>query len=147
MQVVGFNINKIEAEKKVKDIKNLQVRYSPNIKNAELQELGLGKKQEVLKIDFTYKVEYIDVGNISFEGHALIVDEIKEIKEFLETWKKDKSIQTPFSMKVINVILLRANIKALLLSQEINLPPPFQLPIITQNKEEDKKVNPDNYIG
>jgi len=126
MQVIGFNIEKIEAEKTVQEVRDLKVKYNTNIKSVTLE------------------VEYDpNIGNISFTGHVLILEDPKKAKVIIEQWNKNQDNTTPFSVQVINIILIRANIKALLIAQEVNLPPHIPMPRLAPNKN----IRPDNYIG
>ncbi|MBS3134308.1 hypothetical protein J4214_03685 [Candidatus Woesearchaeota archaeon] len=144
MQVIGFNIEKIEAEKTVQEVRDLKVKYNTNIKSVTLEEMNIGKKQEVLRVNFQFKVEYDpNIGNISFTGHVLILEDPKKAKVIIEQWNKNQDNTTPFSVQVINIILIRANIKALLIAQEVNLPPHIPMPRLAPNKN----IRPDNYIG
>ena len=146
MQVIGFNIEKIEAEKNLQEIKDLKVRYNANIKNLSLEEMNIGKKQEVLKVNFEFKVEYEpNIGNISFTGNVLILEDPKKARTTIEQWNKEKDASSPFSIQIINIILVRANIKALMIAQEVNLPPHIPLPRVSSSAA--KKIDPNNYIG
>ena len=59
---------------------------------------------------------------------------IEKIKEYLSSWEKDKSIPTDIMSQILNTILFKCNVKALNLSQEVNLPPHIQLPRVKPNK-------------
>ena len=145
MQIIGFNIERIEAEKHAKEVKDLKVKYNANIKSVAVEEMNIGKKTEVLKVNFEFKIEYEpDIGNIDFSGHVLILEDPKKVKTIVEQWNKDKDTQSLFSLQIINIILIRANIKALFIAQEVNLPPHIPLPRVMQTT---KKIDPNNYIG
>ena len=146
MQIIGFNIEKIEAEKNSQNnIKDLKVKYNANIKSITLEEINIGKKQEILKVNFEFKVEYDpDIGKIFFAGHILIMEDPKKARSIAENWNKEKDTYSDFSLQMVNIILLRANIKALIIANEVNLPPHIPLPRVMQQS---KKVDPNNYIG
>ena len=61
------------------------------------------------------------------------MDEPKKIEDILKTWKKDKSLHKDITQLIINAVLSRCNIKALELSQDVNLPPHIRLPLIKPN--------------
>lgn len=145
MQVIGFNIEKIEAEKNIQEIKEVRVKYNTNIKKVAIEELNIGKKQEVLKVNFEFKVEYDpNIGSIFFSGHILILEDPKKARSIVDEWEKEKSTTSQFSLQMINIVLVRANIKALIMAQELNLPPHIPLPRVTASN---KKIDPNNYIG
>ena len=58
---------------------------------------------------------------------------IKDIKEAEKQWKKDKKIPKEIVEEMMSHILSKCNIEALLMSREINLPPPIPLPKVKSN--------------
>jgi hypothetical protein len=64
------------------------------------------------------------------------------MKDILQEWKKDKKISAEIMQALFNTILAKANIKALSLAQEVNLPPHLSLPKLEPSKN---KYN--EYIG
>ena len=72
----------------------------------------------------------------------MFLDNTKNNKEILDKWKKDKELDQKLMMQVLNFILAKCNIKALSLSQEVNLPPQIPLPKLTA-----KKQQAEQYIG
>lgn len=142
MPIVGFQFDKISAQK-VGDIKGkIDIAHNVNIKNVKQEELTLDKKQSVLKFEFEFKVDYKpNLGDISLEGHLTYLDTPEKVKEIGDAWKKKKKLPDDITAGVINMVLAKSNIKSLILSQDVNLPPQIQLPkaAIKQNAE--------NYIG
>ena len=55
-------------------------------------------------------------------------------KLILDGWKKDKQLPKDLAPKILNTILAKCNIKALNLTQEVNLPPHIRLPILKPKK-------------
>lgn len=143
MAIVGFNIDKMEVEK-TKDI-NAQVKIENNVGITNLAEekidMGDGKR-ELLKISFSFLTKYSpDMGKIEFKGHLLYADAPLKIKEIIKTWTKSKKIDPKLMTLFINAVLMRCNIKALIYSQDVNLPPPIRLPMVTPNPKAE------SYIG
>ena len=66
----------------------------------------------------------------------------KKTKEILASWKKDKKVPKELMAGLLNTILTKCNIQALILSQEINLPAPIPLPKVQIAQQSEK-----NYIG
>ena len=62
----------------------------------------------------------------------------------MDLWKKEKKLSMGLTTLVANTILSKANVKALMLSQEVNLPPQIQLPKVTPAKSDSKRSE---YIG
>nr|MBI4156795.1 hypothetical protein [Candidatus Woesearchaeota archaeon] len=144
MPIVGFNFERILAEKKSPINKELRIKPNVVIKDVKIEEANLGgdKKQKLLKILFEYQADYQPkIGNIEISGNLLYTGPQKEIEKIVDKWKKDKKMNDDIILQFLNTVLLRCNIKALSLSQEVNLPPQLRLPTIN------KKVDPKDYIG
>jgi hypothetical protein len=130
MAVIGFNFNKITVEKK--EINKGKVNISNNvaIKNIEQKDISLGKdKQDALKFKFEFTSKYEPgLGSILLGGDVLFLTDAKKSKEVLDGWKKDKKVPKEIMANILNTVLSRCNIQALILSQEVNLPPPIPMP-------------------
>ena len=148
MPFIGFNFDKIEASKNVSEVKgNINVKHTLNIIDVIKEEVNLDKKQEVLKFVFEFKLNYEpNIGIISLGGNMMFLEDNKKMKTILEGWKKDKKLPKEITQNLFNTILTKANIKALNLSQDINLPPHLPLPNLkpVQDQVEDKYRE---YIG
>ena len=79
-------------------------------------------------------------------GYLNYLDKEEELNKLTGQWKKEKKLPVGMTSLVLNTVLTRANIKALMLSQEVNLPPQIQLPkaVPSEMVEEVKK---EDYIG
>ena len=88
-------------------------------------------------------------GKILFLGHILLLDKPDMIKKIGDSWKKDKKLPEVLFERLLNSIFAKCNIKALALSQEVNLPPHIPLPQVRTGKIKEKKENDDvkKYIG
>ena len=98
------------------------------------EQLTIGPSEEILKFIFEFSVNYGTAGDTLLEGHVVYMDSPEKIKEYLSSWEKDKSIPTDIMSQILNTILFKCNVKALNLSQEVNLPPHIQLPRVKPNK-------------
>lgn len=141
--IVGFNFTKLSAEKN--DVSKGKIDISNNIRIKDIIEenLSLGKdKHNVLKFNFEFTSKYEPaIGSILFEGEILYLEDPKKIKELLSSWKKDKKLPKELTAGLLNAILTKCNVQALILSQEVNLPAPIPMPKV-QMELSDK-----NYIG
>mgnify|MGYP001603832446 CR=1 FL=1 len=98
---------------------------------------------DILKFMFEFTSKYEpNVGNILFEGELLYMEEPKIAKEILSDWKKNKKLPKELMAGLLNTILIKCNVQALILSQQVNLPPPIPLPKVQISAPVDK-----NYIG
>ncbi len=143
--IVGFGFTKLSAERKEAAKGKIDINNNVTIKdvNEDSFPLGNDKQQNVLRFIFEFTSKYEPgVGSILFEGELLYMEESKKAKEILSSWKKEKKIQKEIMAGLLNTILTKCNIQALILSQEINLPAPIPLPKVQLGQQEEK-----NYIG
>lgn len=146
MPFIGFNFDKIEAFKDVSEVKgNINVKHNLNIIDVKKEEVNVDKKQEVLKFIFEFKLIYEPkIGGINLTGNMMFIDDQKKMKDILQDWKKNKKLPNEIMQGLFNTILAKANIKALSLSQDVNLPPHLPLPKLEQTKTQNKY---NEYIG
>jgi len=143
MPIVGFNFDKIIVEKKGPIKGRVQVKNNMSIKDVEQQELVMGKKkEEVLKFSFEFSSNYEPkIGVIDIKGHILFMESPAEVKKIMDGWKKKKVLPQDLMTYLLNSVLVRCNVKALVLAHEVNLPPHIKLPTIKPQSD----VN--QYIG
>ena len=139
MPVISFNIERLLAEKNSQVTKDTKVENNMRINNVSL----VPQRGNILKFEFEFTTEYKpDVGNLKINGHLLYTEEDKKIKEIIDVWRKSKKLSKEVMASITNFILIKCNIRALDLSEQINLPPHIKLPMldITPKKKE-------SYIG
>jgi len=139
---MGVNLEKISATKNNPIKGKLEIKH--NVKLTDIQDfkLEISKDKEAVRFFFDYNVQYEPkIGSITLNGDVLYVDETKKIKEILSEWKKNKKIDPDLAANIINTVLTKCTIKALNLSQEVNLPPHLPLPRASP------KSNTKTYIG
>ena len=136
MKFIGFNFNKISAEKLSSNFENLKVNTNINIsKINELKSDLLKSKEEMLNIEFLYTINYSKVAKIEFLGNVMVSEKPKITKEILKKWEK-KEVPENFQLSLFNFILRKSNVKALQLEDEINIPLHISLPVL--KKQESK---------
>ena len=137
MTVVGFNFTKIDVERE-KEIATgkIDIKNNVNIANVEEHSFALaGNSQKVAKFTFNFNTSYEPrIGKISFIGNILYLSDTKKVEELINSWKKDKKVSNEITALILNTVLNRCNIQALILSQQINLPPPIPMPKVTAEK-------------
>ncbi|MFP4403651.1 MAG: hypothetical protein ACOC3X_00460 [Nanoarchaeota archaeon] len=131
MTIVGFNFSNIEAKRNKAVQGEVKIQNNVKIEDISETEMTIGQnKQKVLKFTFNYESKYEPkIGNILIKGDLIYMNEPKIITEVLEKWNsKEKKIPENVIGPVINTILNKSSIMALLLTKEVNLPPQLQLP-------------------
>jgi len=130
MTIVGFNFTRLDAEKKAGVQGKIKVANNINIKDVAEEDLSMGAaKEKGLRFVFHFSSKYDpDMGSIDVEGNVLYLDDEKKIKEIIKSWKKDKKVPEDVMQAILNTILMKCNLEAILLSKEVNLPPPIPMP-------------------
>ena len=141
--IVGFGFTKLSAEKHEAAKGKIDINNNVSIKDVKEDNFTFGKnEQNVIKFIFEFTSKYEPaIGTILFEGELLYMEDPKKAKEILSSWKKDKKIPKDIMAGLLNTILTKCNVQALILSQEVNLPPPIPMPKV-QIQEAEK-----SYIG
>jgi len=131
--IIGFNFTKISIEKKPKaGSGKININNNIAITNVEEKEIPLGKaKQKALLFTFKFTSKYEPaIGDIELVGNITFITDPAKTTEVTNSWKKDKKIPKEVMTSVINTALNKSNVQALILSRDINLPPPIPLPKI-----------------
>ncbi|MFH1591138.1 MAG: hypothetical protein ABIC95_04390 [archaeon] len=133
MTIVGFNFTKIRVEKTDAIKGKINISNNVSIKEVTETDLSLGTaKQKGIKFSFVFSSSYEPkIGVIELEGDVLSLEEAKKVKEILDSWKKDKQVPKETMTQILNNVLAKCNIEALLLSREVNLPPPIPMPKVS----------------
>ncbi|MBI2107541.1 hypothetical protein HYT54_00270 [Candidatus Woesearchaeota archaeon] len=145
--IAGFNFTKISAERSDLIKGKVDINNNVSIKNVEETDLSLGKqKQKALKFTFEFTSKYEpSFGAIILEGDILFLDDPKAVKDIMASWQKDKKIPKEIMLGLLNTVLAKCNVQALILSQEINMPPPIPMPNVSAQAQE--KAEKKEYIG
>ena len=141
--IISFVFDKISVNKKKAVKGNIRVNNVVNITKVEETNVPI-KDKKALKVSFDFIVKYEpDAADMLLKGFLVYI--MDDTKEILKTWKENKQIKDmEFNANVVNVIFMKCNMKALQLSENLNLPLPVQLPRITAGKEkqETRKSQP-----
>ncbi|MBT4175183.1 hypothetical protein HOC80_05340 [archaeon] len=132
MPIIGFNFDKFLVEKKKELEPPIKVDSGMKILDVKKQDLSVGgKKEPALRFNYEFSVKYDpQQAEVLIEGHLLFAESAKKVDEVFNGWKKDKKFDPEITQLVMNNVLMRCNIKTLLLTQEVGLPPHIRLPIL-----------------
>ena len=130
MAIVGFNFTKILVEKKTGIKGKVDIKNHVSVKSLESTDISLGtSKDKALKFSFEFTSEYTPViGHIALTGELLYMTDSSTHDDILKNWKKNKDVPKETMGEILNVILMRCNVEALILSRDVNLPPPIPMP-------------------
>ncbi len=142
---MGLHFIRINVEKNTNITKDSKIEINNKFKITDIshREPPVKGAGEVVRIDFNFTVDYSPkIGKISLDGYLLYLEKSKLIKTALDEWNKNKKVNQELLSKIIQPALYRCHLKALLMCQEVNLPP--HLPIIPKPIPRKKA---EEYIG
>ena len=130
MTVVGLQFDSINVTKLKPARGKISVNNNVSVKDVEKTDLRFGtSKQNALKVNFEFVANYEPkIATITLKGNITYFDKSEKIDELFKNWKKDKKLPKEVLTPILNNILTKCNVEALILSREINLPPPVPLP-------------------
>jgi hypothetical protein len=136
MVIVGFNFKIINAEKKGAYTGKININNNVSVKALEESPLSVSsQKQSTINFVFEYTSSYEpNVAFLQLTGELSWLDNSERINEIMDEWKKTKKLPKDIMPAVLNNILARCNIEAIILSKELNLPPPIPLPKVEEQR-------------
>ena len=136
MRIIGFDLNKINIER-TGNVKG-EIKINNNVAIKEIDKIAVPIKrenQEGLRFGFEFTSNYEPkLGHILINGNVVIVEDKKKAEDILKQWKKDKKAESEVMGSVLNTVLEKCNIEALILSRDVNLPPSIPLPKVKPKK-------------
>ena len=144
MTIVGFNFTKISIERKGEPKGRVDINNNISIKDVAAANFGLGKtKEKGVRISYEFSSNYNpDIAEILIAGDVLFIGE--ENDEILKGWKKDKKMPKEIMQDLLNTIMMRCSVESMILTKDLNLPPPIPFPRLQQGAPEKSK---NEYIG
>ncbi len=142
MPILGFNFNKITVERKT--AAKGKVGVSNNIKLKGVEEAKLKSKdgkQSSIKVDFEFVSKYEPkLGEISLDGSLVYMGDAEKLKDAPKMFKKEKKLPPEIVAQVMNTVLARCHIQALMESQAVGLPSPIALPRVKSGEKEQRYI-------
>ena len=130
MPVAGVGYTKMLVERKAQITGNVKIKNNAQLKNLEKFSLNIGAaSQDAIRFVFEFTTEYEpSMARILLEGEVIWIDKPEIIDSVVKQWQKEKKVPKEVMESVLNSVIQKSNIQALLLSREMNLPPPIPLP-------------------
>jgi len=136
MTVIGFSFTKMIVEKTSPVKGKVSINNNVGIKDLEETKLNINTTKKALKLGFEFSSVYEpDIGKIHLEGEVIYLIDKDKAEEAVKNWKKNKKIEREMMTAVLNQVLAKCNIQALILSKDMNLPPPIPLPKVGDKAE------------
>jgi hypothetical protein len=135
MGIIGFNFTKFSAERRENVGGKVNIKNNLSVQNVEKEDSRILAGDAVgLKVSFEFTSTYEpDLGKISIEANVIALEEKEPGEKILKEWEETKKLPDEFMETALNFMLRRCNIKALIFSEDLNLPLPIQLPTVSRN--------------
>ncbi len=145
MGVIGLSINKIVVEKMAPVVGKVNINNNASIKEVQKTELITGaKKQDALRFVFEFKSNYDpNLAYIQLIGDVIWMDKEEQIKELKKQWDDKKQINSDVMTQILNSVLSKCSVEALVLSREMNLPSPIPIPRVQLNNAPAQEQKPE----
>ena len=129
MTVIGFSFTKMLIEKKNPVKGKVSINNNVSIKELEETKLNINTTRKALKLNFEFISSYEpNIGKILLEGEVIYLIDKNKADDVVKNWKKNKKLEKDIMTQVLNNVLAKCNVQALILSKDMNLPPPIPLP-------------------
>ncbi len=141
MAIVGFSFLKFDSERKAPAVGgNIEINHNVSIKKVTKTHLSVGgNKSDVLKVEFNFNVNYSNnIGKIEIVGDIIYADTAEIIAETAKGWDVDKKLNSMVHEEVVKFVYTKAIIKALELSDALNLPSPIPMPKVNFSEKKKK---------
>ena len=136
MTIIGFNVTKILVQKKSVQKGKISVNNNVSLSSVEYSDLKLDPTKTSLTFKFQFTSRYDpNIADIIIDGEVLTLEEKEAGTKIVEGWEKTKRLSKDVVTPILNNVLVKCNVLSILLSREVNLPPPIPLPKVgTQTK-------------
>ena len=129
MTVIGFNFTKMNVEKKNPVKGKVSINNNVGITGVEETKLSINTTKKAIKLEFNFTSTYDpDIGHIQLQGEVIYLVDKDKADDIIKNWDKNKKIEKSIMTTVLNNVLAKCNIQALIISKDMNLPPPIPLP-------------------
>lgn len=130
MAVISFSFTSIKAEHTKAEGGKIKVSNNVQITSVEPSDINFADTTKSgVKFEFEYKSSFEPkLGKIELKGNLIFLHDADKVKSVLEVWKKDKKVIPDVASEVINNVLNRSNVQALIMARDVNLPSPVPMP-------------------
>ncbi len=130
MVLLNFSFTEMQV-KRNKTSEKVTVKSGMNIESLTPTDAIKQPNQRAFIIGFSYAVDYEPkAGHIKIFGEVTYLADNDLADQIEATWKEQQNLPKDLGLHIYNRILHHCSIEALLLSKEIGLPAPIQLPKI-----------------
>ncbi|MBD3209003.1 hypothetical protein GF367_01110 [Candidatus Woesearchaeota archaeon] len=148
MTIIGFNFSKLLAEQRRAAKGTLKIGTNVKLDDVHQTDLSFDDERGAIKVAFTYIVTYDpDIGGVELKGDILFMQEKKVIGALVKDWGAKKSLPKKLSSALVNAIMQKCTLQAIIMTRDIGLPPPMPMPKLKSSskvkvKEDEHKPSP-----
>lgn len=131
MKLLSINYKKISGEKLTNISPNMKINTKVDFSNIKVvQSEDFQFKEDVINLSFNLELEY-DPGHaiVSVSADMLLALEKSQADDIIKHWAERK-IPEDLRITLSNLILRKCGPKLLQITEDLNLPPFFQFPMI-----------------
>jgi hypothetical protein len=141
MAMVGFSFTKLNAERKQSTGASLNIESNAGVTNV-IEIPTVDSKKALLKFEFVFTVKYEpNAGKIELGGEVVEIYDKDFGTKVMEHWNKEKKVLTEAMKEIFNNILSRSNVEAIMISRDLGLPSPIQMPRLDVKPRDKSKVD------
>lgn len=142
MSVIGFSFTKIQGTTGTGTKGKIQISNNVGVTDIKGSNISVDASRSTVRVSFRYDSKFEPkVGSITLEGNVLMMLDKKDADAMVEGWKT-KKLPATLVAEALNHVLHKCNIQALIMSRDLNLPSPVQMPKVnveTKPKKATKK--------
>ncbi len=127
-KILNIMIESMSCEKKKQPFGPIQISSNNQITGISKTKMMDGS--DGIAVSFRYTTQYKgkdeDIGNIDFSGKVFYNG--GNFGKIADMWDKEKKLDPSESVNIINIILSEASVTAVIVANQMRLPPPIPLP-------------------
>lgn len=129
MAIVGFTFTKILGEKSAGAHGKININNNVALTDVQEAKLGMAQGKTGLRIHFQFTSKFQpSIGVLLLEGDLLLLEDAKLAADVLKEWGASKTLPKQMMGGVLNHILERTNVQALIVARDLGLPAPIPMP-------------------
>jgi hypothetical protein len=105
--------------------------------NSNVSQIYLTEEKEA-RVDFRFMATYSGLGSVGVEGRITYSGEAKDL---YEKWTETGNMPDTAAQEIHSAIMKACMPVAVILSREVNLPPPMPMPPVNINRQKKKKAS------
>jgi hypothetical protein len=126
LSLLNSRLTKVNGERNVNFSGKISMNQNIKIKTLEKFK-PKNTKTEALKVEYSFQIDYSDLGKVEIEGILFIGAEPKEMKKILSEYE-GKKFDSVEHITIMNLIIQKASLRAFEIEDELGLPIHIKLP-------------------